>query len=385
MKNARSCVGLPGIVVCLLLCGCGRGQPGGEVHQPAPVKSAVQVSPIASNDFRPADNEVSQSTNQSFLSPGESVQKVYPDGLLLASSGEHGLSLRRVKFKDLPESVKSQYRKEAQPAAPDEAERPLTLGTQVPGGASPIAKPETEKERLDRVLAEQLRKLNAPREEAARELAVWSEQRKLKEIAEQQSAKEKELADQESATVSALSQIISDYHRNHTYVGGPTNGGDIFVCGDMASDVWDILQTKGIPAKIMVGNVMKDVASYAEYDHAWVLAQLPTGRWLALEATGGCIVDNKEKPRYYSGHAFSSPKPVKEYNRLVRQREEAIPKFNVAKHDYNEILNRWNVADERARSWLGPEMARKSSALQERIADLKELNEKLAALMSETH
>ena len=101
-----------------------------------------------------------------------------------------------------------------------------------------------------------------------------------------------------------------------------------------------------------------------------------------LETTGSFIVEKNKNPRYYSGLAFSSPKPVKEHNSLVRQRAEAIPKFNQAKKDYLDIMKRWNVADERARSWLGPELARKSSALQERVADLKELDVKLTALMS---
>jgi len=63
----------------------------------------------------------------------------------------------------------------------------------------------------------------------------------------------------------------------------------------------------------MVGNVEKDMRSLEEANHAWVLAEVAPGEWLAVEATGGFVVFQNENGRYYIGRIFSSPREFKEF------------------------------------------------------------------------
>ena len=79
--------------------------------------------------------------------------------------------------------------------------------------------------------------------------------------------------------------IVRHYHETHTY-----STVDFYVCSDMAADVWNMLKTFGIEALIQVGNVHQAVNEITESDHAWVLAEIAPGQYLALETTGGQVV-----------------------------------------------------------------------------------------------
>jgi hypothetical protein len=120
---------------------------------------------------------------------------------------------------------------------------------------------------------------------------------------------------EEAGKIKILSDIVSDYYRNHTYVDG-----GVFVCGDMACDVWNMVKTKGIEAKISVGNVDTEISSLRDANHAWVLAELSPGKWLALETTAGRVVYESENARYYHGWLLASPKEFKDLNYVHRQR-----------------------------------------------------------------
>ncbi len=107
--------------------------------------------------------------------------------------------------------------------------------------------------------------------------------------------------------------IVEDYHSSHTY-----SSSDMFVCGDMATDVWNMVETQGINAVISVGNLDRDISTIKDANHVWVLAEISPNIWLALETTGGfaacsdpkiCPVDN---PRYYKGFRFGTPKELKD-------------------------------------------------------------------------
>jgi hypothetical protein len=101
-------------------------------------------------------------------------------------------------------------------------------------------------------------------------------------------------------------EIVSDYHKTHIYTLN-----DMYVCVDMASDIWDMLKAQGINAKINVGNVDKDITDIRDADHAWVLAEISPGSYLALEATGGYSVQKTDNPRYYYGWSYDNPKELK--------------------------------------------------------------------------
>jgi len=82
------------------------------------------------------------------------------------------------------------------------------------------------------------------------------------------------LEDQEEGEFSILKNVLTEYHRTHTY-----STPDFFVCSDMAIEVWNILKTKGIRSVIYAGIVDKNVywKGNLDYlkkmDHAWVLAE----------------------------------------------------------------------------------------------------------------
>lgn len=142
----------------------------------------------------------------------------------------------------------------------------------------------------------------------------------------------------EEKNVETVTRIVRDYHETHSYIGTETGAGqNIFVCGDMACDVWNMVVTKGMAARIVAGNVDAEMRTLAEVNHAWVLAGVAPGKWLALETTGGYVVGRNENARYYHGYLFANPKEFKDYYTLVQELQEALAK------------ERWTEAEEAAR------------------------------------
>lgn len=106
--------------------------------------------------------------------------------------------------------------------------------------------------------------------------------------------------------------IVEQYHETHVY-----SEYDFFVCSDMALDVWDMLKAQEIDALIQIGNVETGAENITEADHAWVLAEVSPGEYLALETTGGYAVWGDSL--YYQGWSFDNPR---EYKRFVELRQE---------------------------------------------------------------
>ncbi len=115
-----------------------------------------------------------------------------------------------------------------------------------------------------------------------------------------------------------IQSILRNYRIQHTYMGN-----DLFVCVDMAMDVWNLLTTAGIRAKLMIGNVETDIAAgytIREYlsrmNHAWVLAEVSPSLWIPLETTGGYVVEPSKHnfSLYNMGTMFDNPKGFKEFN-----------------------------------------------------------------------
>lgn len=191
-----------------------------------------------------------------------------------------------------------------------------------------------------------------------------------------------------SDNVRFVSKILSEYQKSHTY-----SAKDDFECVDMANDVWDQVRTKGIPAKVRVGNNKKDIKSVVEANHAWVMAELAPGRWVALEPQQGEIIYPAANPRYYRGHDFPGPNEVKEYKTLkegvlpaaVAKRAKAAEEYQQA----DDQLHRWDQgagpfsspADRLARESLATEVSRRKAVLDERESDVAEVARKLDALL----
>ena len=99
----------------------------------------------------------------------------------------------------------------------------------------------------------------------------------------------------ESPTETA-ENIVKRYHETHIY-----SKYDFFCLSDMALDVWNMLKAQGINALIQIGNVKAEAKDITDADHAWILAEVSPGEYLALETTGGYAAWLKDNPLYYQG------------------------------------------------------------------------------------
>jgi len=122
-------------------------------------------------------------------------------------------------------------------------------------------------------------------------------------------------ATQYEKNVNIVKGIAKEYYDTHTYMGVQSGqSSDIYVCVDMAKDVWNMVKTRGINAVIYVGNVDKAISQISDANHAWVLAEVGPEQWLAIETTGGYTVNREENNLYYTGWKFDNPSDLKQYS-----------------------------------------------------------------------
>ncbi|HJX32116.1 MAG TPA: hypothetical protein VJ624_09755 [Thermodesulfobacteriota bacterium] len=145
-------------------------------------------------------------------------------------------------------------------------------------------------------------------------------------------------------TIQVLQTVLQLYHATHTY-----SETDFFVCADMAVDVWNMVKTKGINARIAAGNVDKPHADWKEFNHAWVVAEAAPRKWIALETTGGNLVSRNKNKNYYRGYFFTSPRELKEYSERYRQGNELLKRTKTlqgelkkVQNDYDQELKKYN-------------------------------------------
>ncbi|MDD5473835.1 MAG: hypothetical protein PHU34_06765 [Candidatus Methanoperedens sp.] len=150
----------------------------------------------------------------------------------------------------------------------------------------------------------------------------------------------------------------------------------------MANDVWNMLKTKGINAKIQIGNVDKDNATLFESNHAWVLAEISADKWLALETTGGYLVSFEDNPRYYRGWYFYTPKQFKKYLQLLTQYNDLLSKYNDAQTQCDQLLSQYNQADNIKKGGLVFDLSRELVECNQRLKDLREVISKMTALLT---
>jgi hypothetical protein len=129
----------------------------------------------------------------------------------------------------------------------------------------------------------------------------------------------------------------------------------------MAIDVWNMVKTKGINARIAAGNVNNPQADGTEFNHAWVVAEAAQRKWIALETTGGYLVSGKKNKNYYRGYFFASPRELKEYCDLYQKRSELIKRtqplqkeLEKFKDDYDRELKKYNnMVDDYNKKYAG--------------------------------
>lgn len=182
---------------------------------------------------------------------------------------------------------------------------------------------------------------------------------------------------QKERNIQICEQIATEYYRGHTY-----NENDIYDCDNMAQDVWNMLKAKGINARIAVGDfkignesrvegnksvrVTQDsgnpglVSTYGyscketgqlnssmidNLTHAWVLAEVSPGNWLAIECTGGYVVRSEEDAKYYSGLTFSNPRNYRSFLELYSNWKKQIKDYENELSNYNKLRVRYDNAN----------------------------------------
>jgi len=135
-----------------------------------------------------------------------------------------------------------------------------------------------------------------------------------------------------------LQILVTEYKRSHTY-----SMIDYFVCVDMSLDMANILKTRNFNTKVVAGNPKVDTAglspdkAMATYNHAWVVVELQPGVNVALETTGGFVVDDKVPnfEYYYQGLVFNTPRQAKDTDILIRSAQETCGKAKGLINDWN--------------------------------------------------
>jgi hypothetical protein len=161
---------------------------------------------------------------------------------------------------------------------------------------------------------------------------------------------------QEDTNIRVLRQIVEDYHNIHTY-----SLDDYFICADMAMDVWNIVDTRGMRALLVAGNIKTPDAGWMEYNHSWVIVEAAPRQWVALETTGGFLVYKNNNPNYYSGIFFEKPKDLKtnmdlrrDYNNEIERYTTAVTQYNAKVSEYNTERNYYqSLADSYNNNYVG--------------------------------
>ncbi len=164
--------------------------------------------------------------------------------------------------------------------------------------------------------------------------------------------------------------VVAKFVASHKYIPGE------FVCVEFASGVWYELMQKGILAKVRVGG--KDMNSIA--NHAWVMAEVSPGTWLAIEPQSGIVYPEKDA-RYYQGFDFSDDYAVRRHNRLVHERLEALKLYNEAVKERDEVRAKYNNGDSVIRHNLYPHLDAREYYVKLRDAEVKAVEGRLTELL----
>ena len=153
-------------------------------------------------------------------------------------------------------------------------------------------------------------------------------------------------------------KIVKYYHDTHVY-----SAYDLFVCSDMAAEVWNMLKAQGINAIIVVGDIDRHITDIVLCNHSWVLAEVAPGEYLALETTGGRVVMESQNSLYYQGWYFESPSDLKDYHRMIWE-------YNIRVSLRNDMVDEDQEVVEEHNSSTNPQTQTKLLAVHEKLGEL---------------
>jgi TPR repeat protein len=133
-------------------------------------------------------------------------------------------------------------------------------------------------------------------------------------------------------------EVVKKFASSHKYIPGS------FVCVDFAAGVRYELMERGINAKVRVGDMNREVGAIEQADHAWVMAEVTPGTWLAIEPQRE-IIYREKNASYYQGWDFDDNNSVLDHNRLVHDLYEAKKRYQDAIKERDEIAAQYNAND----------------------------------------
>jgi hypothetical protein len=140
-----------------------------------------------------------------------------------------------------------------------------------------------------------------------------------------------------------VEKLVQNYTATHTY-----STTDMFICGDMSSEVWNMCKAQGITSVIAIGDPNSAITNILQSNHAWVLADIGGGQKLALETTAGIVMTQAEHPLYYHGWYFSSPTDLKANNDLIKEYNVRVGFRNMLVSEVNSAMALYNNSDNQA-------------------------------------
>ncbi len=199
---------------------------------------------------------------------------------------------------------------------------------------------------------------NLGAEKAAAEAALDDAQDRVAELVTQVESLKEQYELTGATPAETAEKIVKYYHDTHVY-----STWDLFTCSDMAGEVWNMLKAQGINAVIAVGNIDNPISDILQSNHAWVLAEVAPGEYLALETTGGYVVPESENPLYYRGWTFDSPEGEKDYQKLVREYNTRVSIRNELAAEEREVVEEHNQSTDQ-------QEADKLLAVRDKLAEL---------------
>lgn len=218
---------------------------------------------------------------------------------------------------------------------------------------------------------------------------------------------------QKERNIQICEQIAAEYYESHTYTQD-----DIYDCDNMAQDIWNMLKAKGINARIAVGDFEPEDANRTEdgkpvngtlgsgssglintynytcedtgllnssmidnLTHAWVLAEVSPGYWLAIECTGGYVVASEEGGNYYCGLTFSNPKNYRSFLDLYVNWKKQIKDYDNERLFCNRLLNAYNNANYSEQITMKRSMKAEEDRLREKEEAFLKIDAEIQALL----
>jgi cell division protein FtsL len=128
-------------------------------------------------------------------------------------------------------------------------------------------------------------------------------------------------------------KIVAYYFQKHYYQNG------VYDCNNMADDVWDMLKAQGITSRIVVGSYQQILTNILQSNHAWVLAEVNPGEYLALDGTTGQSYTRTQNAYYYHGWYFNDPAGVKANDDLRTEYNTRVGFYNTLNNEAAIALN----------------------------------------------